>query len=227
MLSDSTYVHQSAQVIGDVQIGSHSSIWCNTVLRGDVNRIVIGHSTNIQDLAMCHVSHKSETKPNGSPLIIGNYVTVGHAVILHGCKIGDECLIGMGSIVMDDVVMESLDAPSGEELPPRGFDEGSSGFIAPAEDGSKVEVKVDPKSDRLQLLIATDISARGIDVSNLAYVLHYQLPDQMEYYTHRSGRTARAGKKGLSIAFVAPSELEKIESIEKEMHIRFEKQVEF
>ena len=83
------------------------------------------------------------------------------------------------------------------------------------------------KSDRLQLLIATDISARGIDVSNLAYVLHYQLPDQMEYYTHRSGRTARAGKKGLSIAFVAPSELEKIESIEKEMHIRFEKQVEF
>lgn len=77
------------------------------VLRGDVNRIVIGHSTNIQDLAMGHVSHKSETKPNGSPLIIGNYVTVGHAVILYGCKIGDECLIGMGSIVMDDVVIEN------------------------------------------------------------------------------------------------------------------------
>jgi ATP-dependent RNA helicase DeaD len=79
------------------------------------------------------------------------------------------------------------------------------------------------KSDRLQLLIATDISARGIDVSNLSYVLHYQLPDQMEYYTHRSGRTARAGKKGLSMAFVAPSELEKIAAIEKELHISFEK----
>lgn len=119
VLSDSTYVHQSAQVIGDVQIGSHSSIWCNTVLRGDVNRIVIGHSTNIQDLAMGHVSHKSETKPNGSPLIIGNYVTVGHAVILHGCKIDDECLIGMGSIVMDDVVMEKqVIVGAGSLVPP-------------------------------------------------------------------------------------------------------------
>lgn len=68
---------------------------------------------------MCHVSHKSETKPNGSPLIIGNYVTVGHAVILHGCKIGDECLIGMGSIVMDDVVMEKqVIVGAGSLVPP-------------------------------------------------------------------------------------------------------------
>lgn len=79
------------------------------------------------------------------------------------------------------------------------------------------------KSKRLQLLIATDISARGIDVDNLAYVLHYQLPDQLEYYTHRSGRTARAGKEGYSIAFVAPSELDKVKEIEQELHISFEK----
>lgn len=79
------------------------------------------------------------------------------------------------------------------------------------------------KSKRLQILIATDISARGIDVENLSYVLHYQLPDQTAYYTHRSGRTARAGKKGLSLAFVAPSELEKIKELEKELHIEFEK----
>jgi ATP-dependent RNA helicase DeaD len=79
------------------------------------------------------------------------------------------------------------------------------------------------KSNRLQILIATDISARGIDVENLSYVLHYQLPDQMEYYTHRSGRTARAGKKGYSIAFVAPSELSKISDLERELHVNFEK----
>jgi carbonic anhydrase/acetyltransferase-like protein (isoleucine patch superfamily) len=106
-LADTAYVHPSAQVIGDVQIGRDASIWCNTVLRGDVNHIVIGEGTNFQDLAMGHVSHKTATKPNGSPLIVGAYVTVGHSVILHGCTIGDECLIGMGSIVMDDVVIQN------------------------------------------------------------------------------------------------------------------------
>jgi len=105
-IGESTYIHNSAQIIGDVHIGCDSSIWCNTVLRGDVNRIFIGDCSNIQDFAMGHVSHKSAAKPDGSPLIIGNYVTIGHSVILHGCTIGDECLIGMGSIVMDDVVVE-------------------------------------------------------------------------------------------------------------------------
>ncbi len=99
------YLHPSCQVIGDVKIGDDSSIWCNTVLRGDVNRIVIGRGTNVQDLTMGHVSHATPDKPEGSPLIIGDYVTVGHSVILHGCTIGNECLIGMGSIVMDDVII--------------------------------------------------------------------------------------------------------------------------
>jgi carbonic anhydrase/acetyltransferase-like protein (isoleucine patch superfamily) len=66
---------------------------------------VVGRGTNVQDLTMGHVSHKSTEKPEGSPLIIGDYVTVGHSVILHGCTIGNECLIGMGSIVMDDAVV--------------------------------------------------------------------------------------------------------------------------
>lgn len=105
-LSDGVYVHASAQVIGDVQIGRDSSIWCQTVLRGDVNRIVIGEACNVQDLAMGHVSHKHPGKPEGSPLRLGHRVTVGHSAILHGCTIGDECLIGMGAIVMDDVVIE-------------------------------------------------------------------------------------------------------------------------
>lgn len=105
-ISAEAWIHPSAQVIGDVTLGSDSSIWCNAVLRGDVNHIRIGEGSNIQDLSMCHVSHKTPAKPQGSPLIIGHYVTVGHGVILHGCEIGDECLIGMGSIVMDDVVIE-------------------------------------------------------------------------------------------------------------------------
>ena len=105
-VAERVFIHDSAQVIGDVTIGPDSSVWCNTVLRGDVNRIVIGTGSNIQDFAMGHVSHKSAKKPEGSPLIIGDHVTVGHSVILHGCRIGNECLIGMGSIVMDDVVVE-------------------------------------------------------------------------------------------------------------------------
>jgi len=105
VLGDRVFLHPSCQVIGDVSLGNDSSVWCNTVLRGDVNRIVIGHGSNVQDLTMCHVSHKTAEKPEGSPLIIGDYVTVGHSVILHGCSIGNECLIGMGSIVMDDVVI--------------------------------------------------------------------------------------------------------------------------
>lgn len=105
-VAERVFIHESAQVIGDVTIGPDSSVWCNTVLRGDVNRIVIGTGSNIQDFTMGHVSHKSAKKPEGSPLIIGDHVTVGHSVILHGCRIGNECLIGMGSIVMDDVVVE-------------------------------------------------------------------------------------------------------------------------
>ncbi len=105
VLGDRIYLHPSCQVIGDVIIGDDSSVWCNTVLRGDVNRIVIGRGTNVQDLSMGHVSHKTAEKPGGSPLIVGDYVTIGHGVILHGCSIGNECLIGMGSIILDDAVI--------------------------------------------------------------------------------------------------------------------------
>ncbi len=98
-------VHPSAQVIGDVKLGDDSSVWCNTVLRGDVNSIVIGRGTNVQDLTVGHVSHKTQENPKGSPLVVGDYVTVGHSVILHGCTIGNECLIGMGSIILDDAVI--------------------------------------------------------------------------------------------------------------------------
>lgn len=104
-LGERVYLHPSCQVIGDVTLGDDSAVWCNSVLRGDVNRIVIGRGTNVQDLTMGHVSHRTPEKPEGSPLIIGNYVTVGHSVVVHGCRIGNECLIGMGSIILDDAVI--------------------------------------------------------------------------------------------------------------------------
>ncbi|MEI7841457.1 MAG: gamma carbonic anhydrase family protein [Gallionellaceae bacterium] len=105
IMGERVYLHVSCQVIGDVKIGDDSSIWCNAVLRGDVNRIEIGRCSNVQDLTMGHVSHMTPENPEGSPLIIGDYVTVGHSVILHGCRIGNECLIGMGSIIMDDAII--------------------------------------------------------------------------------------------------------------------------
>ncbi len=104
-LGERVYLHPSCQVIGDVTLGDDSAVWCSSVLRGDVNRITIGRGTNVQDLTMGHVSHKAPEKPDGSPLIIGDYVTVGHSVVVHGCRIGNECLIGMGSIILDDAVI--------------------------------------------------------------------------------------------------------------------------
>ncbi len=127
-LAERVYVHASAQVIGSVRLGADSSIWCNAVLRGDVNDIVIGRCTNIQDLTMGHVSHKTPAKPDGSPLVIGDYVTVGHGVILHGSRIGNDCLIGMGTIVMDDVVVEDrVMVGAGSLVPPNKTLE--SGFL--------------------------------------------------------------------------------------------------
>lgn len=97
-IDPTAYLAPGAQLIGDVTIGDHSSIWFNAVLRGDINRIVIGHHTNIQDLSLCHVA-------DNLACLVGNYVTVGHRAILHACTIGDEVLVGMGATVMDGVVI--------------------------------------------------------------------------------------------------------------------------
>jgi len=105
-IHSSTFVDETALVLGDVKIGEDSSIWPLTVIRGDVNAIQIGNNTNIQDNSVLHVTHDGPYNPGGFSLTIGNGVTVGHRVILHGCEIGDSCLIGMGSTVMDGVVIE-------------------------------------------------------------------------------------------------------------------------
>ena len=119
-LASSVYVHQTATIIGEVDIGADSSIWPSAVIRGDINFIRIGRRTNIQDLSMLHVNHKSIEEPLGSPLIIGDNVTIGHTVILHGCTIENECLIGMGSIVMDKVVVQKHVLLAAGSLVPEG-----------------------------------------------------------------------------------------------------------
>ena len=125
-IAASAFIEASAQVIGDVEVGEQSSIWFNCVIRGDVYHVRIGHSTNIQDGSIIHVT-------NGRfPTIIGNYVTVGHGVMLHGCTIKDRSLVGIGSIVLDDVEVgeESFIAAGslvtpGTVIPPRSMVMGS------------------------------------------------------------------------------------------------------
>ncbi len=102
-----TFIDDTALVLGDVQIGKNSSVWPLTVIRGDVNTIQIGDNTNIQDNSVLHVTHDGPYNPGGFALKIGTNVTVGHRVILHGCQIGDSCLIGMGATIMDGAVIEA------------------------------------------------------------------------------------------------------------------------
>ncbi len=86
---------ESAQIIGDVELGEHASVWMNAVLRGDVHSIRVGPYSNIQD---CSVLHGMKDQYG---VFVGEYVTVGHSVTLHGCAIGDRCLIGMGSVILN------------------------------------------------------------------------------------------------------------------------------
>ena len=102
-----TYVDPSSVLIGDIRIGDDSSVWPLVAARGDVNSIFIGLRTNIQDGSVLHVTHKNQDNPKGSPLLIGDDVTIGHKVMLHGCEIQNRVLVGMGSIVLDNAIIES------------------------------------------------------------------------------------------------------------------------
>ncbi len=116
----SAWIDATAVVIGQVEIGAEVSVWCNTVIRGDVNRIRIGAGSNVQDLCMLHVSTPNPRKPDGAQLIIGERVSVGHQCILHGCTLQDEVLIGMGSIVMDHAEVQSHVIVGAGSLVPEG-----------------------------------------------------------------------------------------------------------
>jgi len=105
-LKKNAWVAQGATVVGRTTIGEDSSIWFGTVIRGDVHSITIGDRTSIQDLSMVHVTHhKKEDMSDGNPTIIGDDVTVGHRVMLHGCTIEDACLIGMSATILDGAVI--------------------------------------------------------------------------------------------------------------------------
>jgi carbonic anhydrase/acetyltransferase-like protein (isoleucine patch superfamily) len=124
------WVHESAVVIGDVELEEGVSVWPTAVLRGDMGPIRIGRDSNLQDGAICHdTTDRSETT-------IGARVTVGHRAILHGCKVGDDCLVGMGSIVMDNAVVGEGSfvgagtlIPPGKIIPPRSLVLGSPGRV--------------------------------------------------------------------------------------------------
>jgi carbonic anhydrase/acetyltransferase-like protein (isoleucine patch superfamily) len=130
-IDPSAYVQASAQIIGDVVLGAQSSVWFNVVVRGDVYPIRIGARTNIQDNSTVHVTGGRWAT------IVGDDVTVGHAAVLHGCRIGDRCLVGIGAIVMDDVQIGddcliaagSLVTP-GTKIPPSSLVMGSPAKVA-------------------------------------------------------------------------------------------------
>lgn len=100
------WIDPSAVVIGDVHIGDESSVWPMTVIRGDIHRIRIGRRSSVQDGSILHVTHDGPFNPGGYPLTIGDEVTIGHQVMLHGCTVGNRILLGMSSVIMDGAVVE-------------------------------------------------------------------------------------------------------------------------
>ncbi len=136
------YVDQSAQVVGDVEIGADSSVWMNTVVRGDVNFIRIGSRSNVQDGTIVHVMHDTH------PTRIGDDVTIGHAAIVHGCTIGDRVLVGMGATLLngatvgeDSVVAAGTLLTEGFVVPPRSLVMGSPGKVRrPLTDAEVAEI---------------------------------------------------------------------------------------
>lgn len=124
------FVDDSAQVVGDVEIGAESSVWMTVVIRGDVNIIRIGDRTNIQDGTIVHVQHDTH------PTRIGNDVTIGHGAIVHGCTIHDRVLVGMGAIILngatigeDCIVAAGALITEGATIPPRSLVMGSPGKV--------------------------------------------------------------------------------------------------
>ncbi len=118
-IGERTYVDPAATIIGNVSIGNDSSIWPGASIRGDMHHIEIGNSTSIQDGCVLHITHDSAYHPQGFPLKIGSFVTVGHKAILHGGTIQDYSLIGIGAIVLDGAIIESeVIVAAGSLVPP-------------------------------------------------------------------------------------------------------------
>jgi gamma-carbonic anhydrase len=142
-IHETAYVDESAQVIGDVVIGEESSVWMQVVMRGDVHRIRLGRRSNVQDGTVVHVMRGTH------PTAIGEEVTIGHGVIVHGCTIADRCLIGMGAILLngveigtDCIVAAGTLLVEGTVVPPRSLVMGSPGKVRrPLTEGEVVSVR--------------------------------------------------------------------------------------
>ena len=127
-IGKNVYLDPTSVIIGDVVIGDYSSVWPLTVVRGDIHRIRIGTGTSVQDGSVLHVTHAGPYNPDGYPLIIGDNVTIGHKVMLHGCTIGNRVLIGMAAIIMDGAKIEDeVVVGAGTLVPPGKILE--SGFL--------------------------------------------------------------------------------------------------
>ncbi|MCW8108837.1 gamma carbonic anhydrase family protein [Alteromonas ponticola] len=106
-LGNNVYIDEMALIAGDVHMADDVSVWPFVSARGDVNTITIGARSNIQDGTVLHVTRKTSSNPEGYPLVIGKDVTIGHKCMLHGCRLGDRILVGMGAIIMDNVIVEN------------------------------------------------------------------------------------------------------------------------
>jgi carbonic anhydrase/acetyltransferase-like protein (isoleucine patch superfamily) len=129
-IPENCYIDISAQVIGDVVLGEHSSVWMNAVVRGDVNSIRIGAHTNVQDCAVLHGMRHIY------PVIVGNWVTIGHNATVHGCVIEDACLIGMGAVILNNahigegsIIAAGALIPENAKIPPRSLVAGVPGKV--------------------------------------------------------------------------------------------------
>ena len=129
IIDPTSFVADSAQIIGDVTLKKNSSVWFGSVLRGDIESIIVGENTNIQDLSICH-------SDPGTPCIIGDYVTIGHRCVIHGCVIEDRCLIGMGAIVLNgakigrgSIIAAGSVVLENQEIPPYSLVTGVPGKI--------------------------------------------------------------------------------------------------
>jgi carbonic anhydrase/acetyltransferase-like protein (isoleucine patch superfamily) len=141
-LHETVFIAEGARIIGDVEIGKESSIWFNTVVRGDVHSIRIGERTNIQDNCVLHVTHETFA------LQIGSDVTVGHGAVLHGCTIHDCCLVGMGAIVLDNAKVKTRSFVAVGALVPENFEVPEGMLVA----GVPARVKRPLTGDEVRML---------------------------------------------------------------------------
>jgi carbonic anhydrase/acetyltransferase-like protein (isoleucine patch superfamily) len=156
-IHESVFIAEGARIIGDVEIGRDSSIWFNTVARGDVHFIRIGERTNIQDNCVLHVTHEKFA------LRIGSDVTVGHGAVLHGCTIADSCLVGMGAIVLDNARISTRSLVAAGTLVPENFEVPEGVLVA----GVPARVK--------RSLTAAEMESLERSAQNyLTYVKHYR-----------------------------------------------------